>query len=70
MYGFWRDDGLISSILILSICFRREVACRAFDALAEKRRTNSCRSEMRSFALAFAASTRARACVEASMKSS
>jgi len=33
------------------------VACRAFEALAEKRRTNSCRSEIRSLALAFAVST-------------
>ena len=40
------------------------------EALAEKRRTNSCKSEMRSFALALEASTRWRACTEASMKSS
>ena len=70
MYGFCRDDGLTSSILIFSICRRREVACRALDAFAEKRRTNSCRSEICALALAFAASTRCRAWVEASMKSS
>jgi hypothetical protein len=70
MNGFCRDEGLISSILIFSSSRLREVAWRAFDAFAEKRRTNSCRSEMRSFALAFEASTRARACTDASMKSS
>ncbi len=53
MYGFCRDEGRISSILIFSIWRLREVACRAFDALAEKRRTNSCRSEICAFALAF-----------------
>src|SRR5215471_8451687 len=36
MYGFWRDDGRTSSILIFSICLLREVACRDLDALAEK----------------------------------
>ncbi len=70
MYGFCRDDGRISSILIFSSCFLRDVAWRALDAFAEKRRTNSCRSEMRSLALALAASTRWRACTDASMKSS
>ena len=52
MYGFWREDGRISSILIFSICRFRDVACRAFDAFAEKRRTNSCRSEICALALA------------------
>ncbi len=67
MYGFWRDDGLTSSTLIFSICRARDVAWRAFDLLAEKRRTNSCSSAMRSFAFALALSTCARACVDAIM---
>ena len=54
MNGFCRDDGLNSSILILSIIFRRLVAWRAFDLFAEKRRTKSCRSATRSFAFALA----------------
>ena len=36
MYGFWRDEGRTSSILIFSICLLREVACRDLEALAEK----------------------------------
>ena len=50
--GYWRLEGLISSTLILSICFARLVACFALDALAEKRRTKSCKSEICCFALA------------------
>ena len=65
--GFWRDDGLNSSILIFSICFARLVAWRAFDLFAEKRRTKSCRSAMRSLAFWFAACWRSFACVDASM---
>ena len=60
----------MSSTLIFSICFWREVAWRALDLLAEKRRTKSCSSAMRSRVLALAADTSARAWVEASMKSS
>ena len=37
----------MSSILIFSICLAREVAWRAFDSLAEKRRTKFCRSATR-----------------------
>ncbi len=55
MNGFWRDDGLTSSTLIFSICLAREVAWRAFDLLAEKRRTKSCSSATFSLALALAA---------------
>ncbi len=70
MNGFWRDDGLMSSTLIFSICLAREVAWRALDLLAEKRRTKSCSSLMRSLARALAAIWRSRACIDASMYSS
>ena len=40
--GYLRDEGLISSSVILSNCFLRAVACLDFDAFAEKRATNSC----------------------------
>ncbi|MNY80160.1 hypothetical protein D3C86_2210800 [compost metagenome] len=42
--GYLRLEGLISSILILSKAFLREVACLDLDAFAENRRINSCNS--------------------------
>ena len=41
MNGYLRLDGTISSNSILSSIFLREVACLDFEALAEKRATNS-----------------------------
>jgi hypothetical protein len=58
---------LKSSILILSIIFMRLVAWRAFDLLAEKRRTNSCSSATLSLALALDEAWRSLTCAEASM---
>ena len=44
MKGYLREDGLISSSVIFSNCFLREVACLDLEALAEKRAMNSCNS--------------------------
>jgi len=67
MNWYWRLEGLTSSTLIFSIRRWREVACFAFDALAEKRRTKACRSAIRSLALALVAAWVSRAWVAASM---
>ena len=40
MYGYLRDDGLMSSSVILSSSALREVACLLFEALALKRWMN------------------------------
>ncbi len=53
MNGYLREDGLISSKVILSNCFLRAVACFDFDALAENRATNSCSCLICSSFLAF-----------------
>ena len=50
--GYLRLDGTISSSSILSSIFLREVACLDFEALAEKRATNSCSCLIFSSALA------------------
>ena len=68
--GYWRLEGLMSSTLIFSICRARLVACLAFEALAEKRRTKSCKSAICCLALALSLAACARAMLEASMKSS
>ena len=67
MKGYWREDGLNSSILILSICLARLVACLALEALAEKRRTKSCKSATCCLALSLSLACWARAAVLASM---
>ena len=51
--GYFRLDGTISSSSILSSIFLREVACFDFEALAEKRATNSCNCLIFSSAFAF-----------------
>ncbi len=56
--GYLREEGLISSKVILSNCFLREVACLDFEALALKRATNSCNSLICSSFLALAFSRR------------
>ena len=70
MYGFMRLEGLTSSSTIFSIWRAREVACRDFDAFAEKRLTNACRFAICSFFFWFSESRRSRACVAAIMYSS
>ena len=54
IYGYLRDEGWISSSVILSSCFLRDVACFDFDALAEKRAIKSCSSLICSSFLALA----------------
>ena len=51
----------MSSNWILSICLARDVACFAFEALAENRRTKSCSSIICAFFLALSEIKRARA---------
>ena len=65
MYGLTRLDGLTSASSIFSIWRARDVACRDFDAFAEKRLTNDCKSAICAFFFAFSASSRSRACVAA-----
>ena len=48
----------------------REVACFAFEALAEKRATKACSSPICAFFLALSDNKRALACVAANMYSS
>ena len=63
-------EGFTSSSTIFSIWRAREVACRDFDAFAEKRLTNAWRSAIWAFFFAFSAKRRSRACVAAIMYSS
>ena len=58
MKGFCRDEGFTSSGRSLSICLMRDVACFERALLAEKRRTNSCSSTMRSRAWRSASASR------------
>ncbi|MNC66149.1 hypothetical protein D3C75_1165180 [compost metagenome] len=70
MNGLTRLDGLTSASWILSICLAREVACLAFEALAEKRLTNVCSSAIWAFFLALSDSSCSRDWVAAVMYSS
>ncbi|MNG19645.1 hypothetical protein D3C84_1038260 [compost metagenome] len=70
MNGLIRLDGLTSASWILSICLAREVACLAFEALAEKRLTKVCSSAICAFFLALSASSCSRDWVAAVMYSS
>ncbi len=70
MYGLMRLEGFTSSSTIFSIWRARDVACRDFDAFAEKRLTNAWRFAICTFFFAFSTDTRSRACVAAIMYSS
>ena len=65
-----RLEGFTSSSSIFSICRAREVACRDFDAFAEKRLTNACKSAICCRFFSLFESIRSRACVAAIMYSS
>ena len=67
MNGLTRLEGFTSATSIFSIWRARDVAWRAFDALAEKRLTKVCSSAIWAFFLALSASRRSRASVEAIM---
>ena len=67
MNGLTRLDGFTASSSIFSIWRAREVACLAFDALAEKRLTKVCSSAIWAFFFALSASRRSRASVDAIM---
>ena len=68
--GSWRLDGLTSASSIFSICRLREVAWRDFEAFAEKRLTNACKSAICAFFFALSENSCSRACVAAVMYSS
>ncbi|KWV87568.1 hypothetical protein PFLmoz3_02851 [Pseudomonas fluorescens] len=70
MNGLTRLDGLTSASWILSIALAREVACLAFEALAEKRLTKDCSSEICAFFLALSDSNCSRDWVATVMYSS
>jgi hypothetical protein len=70
MNGLTRLEGFTSANSILSICLARDVACLALDALALKRLTKLCNSEICVFFLALSDSRRSRIAVDAIMKSS